>query len=286
MKYRNSLIFLPLVFILSFFITVSFMSCGEDSPTGTVNPPEQVDSTQFYYPKKPDSRWNYSRTQIAENIRPDSIRHYFNNYPLNSSGYIKILYDTLIAGETLKVFLEEYIDSSTTLISRRYYKMDTISMMSFAYRGVSGTAMPFRPLAGGVSINFERNGIDMLQFIFGGRGADDSLIFEEDRPAVLKYPIVTGKEWIFRALGSTVFTKKYAGFENVHIDTAVYACMKVQRTLSNQSDYILYDYVSKYGQVKRDYLFKNSQVTNMFGQTIGYVDYRDVVTVTSISGIE
>ena len=276
----------PFVIMIIFYLAVNFISCGEDSTTGITNPPEPVDSSQFYYPKKPDSRWNYTRTQTVENIRPDSITHYFTNYPLTSSGYIKILYDTLIAGETLKVFLEEFTDSSSTITSRHYYKMDTVTMVSFAYRGVGGTTMPFKPVFSGASINFERNGIDMWQFIYGSRGADDSLIFEEDRPIVLKYPIVTGKEWIFRALGSTVFTKKYTGFENIHIDTAVYACMKVQRTLSNQSNYILYDYVSKYGQVKRDYLFKNSQVTNMLGQTIGYVDYRDVVLVTSISGIE
>ncbi|MBE2217378.1 MAG: hypothetical protein IAE90_04185 [Ignavibacteria bacterium] len=276
----------PFVILIVFYLTIILVSCGEDSTPGITNPPEPVDSSQFYYPKKPDSRWNYTRIQSVENIRPDSINRYFTSYPLTSTGYIKILYDTLIAGETLKVFLEEFSDSTGTLTSRRYYKMDTTSMVSFAYRGVGGTTMPFRPGFGGVSINFERNGIDMWQSTYGIRGADDSLIFEEDRPVVLKYPVVTGKEWIFRALGSTVFTKRYTGFENVHIDTAVYACMKVQRTLSNQSNYVLYDYVSKYGQVKRDYLFKNSQVTNMFGQTIGYVDYRDVVLVTSISGIE
>ena len=276
----------PFVILIVLYLSINFVSCGEDSTTGVTNPPEPVDSSQFYYPKKPDSRWNYTRTQSVENIRPDSINRYFTSFPLTATGNIRILYDTLIAGETLKVFLEEYSDSSVTYTSRRYYKMDTTSMVSFAYRGVGGTTMPFRPVFGGVSINFERNGIDMWQSIYGIRGADDSLIFEEDRPIVLKYPVVTGTEWIFRALGSTVFTKKYTGFENVHIDTAVYACMKVQRTLSNQSNYVLYDYVSKYGQVKRDYLFKNNQVTNMFGQTIGYVDYRDVVVVTGISGIE
>lgn len=286
MNFRTKPAATPFVIMIIFYLAINFVSCGEDSTTGITNPPEPVDSSQFYYPKKPDSRWNYTRIQTVENIRPDSISHYFTNYPLASSGYIKILYDTLIAGETLKVFLEEFTDSSGTITSRHYYKMDTVSMVSFAYRGVGGTTMPFRPVSGGASINFERNGMDMWQLIYGSRGADDSLIFEEDRPVVLKYPIVTGKEWIFRAIGSTVFTKKYAGFENIHIDTAVYACMKVQRTLSNQSNYVLYDYVSKYGQVKRDYLFKNSQVTNMLGQTIGYVDYREVVLVTSISGIE
>lgn len=286
MNYKNSLFVTPFSLLIIIILSLNMASCGEDNSTGVTNPPEPVDTSQFFYPKKPDSRWNYSQTLSVENIRPDSIIHYFTNYPLTTSGYIKILYDTLLAGETLKVFLEEYTDLSGTITSRHYYKMDTLSIVSFAYRGVGGTTMPFRPAATGVSINFVINGIDMWQLIYGSRGADDSLIYQEDRPVVLKYPIITGKEWIFRALGSTVFTKTYAGFENVHIDTSVYACIKVQRTLSNQSNYILYDYISKYGQVKRDYLFKNSPVTNMFGQTIGYVDYRDVVLVTSISGIE
>ena len=286
MTHRTLSLVSPFVILIIFSFSISFNSCGEDPTTGVTNPPEPVDSSQFFYPKKPDSRWNYTRIQTAENIRPDSIRQYFTNYPLYASGYIKILYDTLIAGETLKVFLEELTDSSGTISSRHYYKMDTVSMVSFAYRGVGGTTMPFKPVQGVVSISFEINGIDMWQQIYGRRAADDSLIFNEDRPIVLKYPVITGKEWVFRSLGSTLFTKKYAGFENVHIDTAVYACMKVQRTLSGYSNYVLYDYVSKYGQVKRDYLFKNSPVTNMLGQTIGYVDYRDVVLVTGTSGIE
>jgi hypothetical protein len=287
MKFRSISVLLPFSPVLILLLVITLMSCGNDTPTGGPStPPEPVDTSAFYYPKKNDSRWDYTRIQSVENIRPDSIIYKFSMYPITSGGYIKIMYDTVLAGETLKVFYEEYTDAFGTSGSRHYYKMDTTAMISFAYRGVGGTTFPFRPAEGNMNISFIRNGIDVWEGFYGPYGSNDSLIYETDRPIVLKYPIKTGTQWILRNIGAATLTKKYIGYENVHIDSAVYSCMKVQRVWSNESNYILYDYVSKYGQIKRDYLFKNMAVTNMLGQTIGYVDFRDIVLVNNISGIE
>ena len=82
-------------------------------------------------------------------------------------------------------------------------------------------------------------------------------------------------------LGSSNISKKYISWENYHLDTAVIACMKTQRIWSSNSDFVFYDYYSKYGQMKRDYLSRNSAVKNQQGFTIGYYDLREVYSVTS-----
>ena len=99
----------------------------------------------------------------------------------------------------------------------------------------------------------------------------------------LKYPVVKNTEWIIFNFGSNIISKKYISWENYHLDTAVIPCIKTQRIWSNNSDYILYDYYSKYGQMKRDYLYKNTQVKNQLGITVGYADLRETYNVTSFN---
>ena len=57
--------------------------------------------------------------------------------------------------------------------------------------------------------------------------------------------------------------------------------MKVQRTNLFISGVTLTDYVSKYGVTKKEFSYPNEQVTNEFGNLIGYVDWNEYDQLTS-----
>ena len=78
-------------FIIFLLAAVFLYSCGNDDTVTNTPPPEPVDTTDFQYPFTIGSYWNYTLTVSAENIRPDSIRYYFNSYPLTGYGYTEIL---------------------------------------------------------------------------------------------------------------------------------------------------------------------------------------------------
>ena len=269
-------------FITSFLIISSaaiyFSSCGSDEVTGTNNPPaEPVDTSAFQFPFTTGSSWNYSISVSAENIRPDSIRYYFSSYPLTGYGYSEVLYDTVIPiGGPVRVIFDMTIMGNDTLASRYYYTQNENSMVCYGFRGTSTPAFPFDKHGAGIpyatALSFA--GLDNLT-------ASDTFIVLNPPVIVLKYPVVKNTQWIMFDLGSSNISKKYISWENYHLDTAVIACMKTQRIWSSNSDFVFYDYYSKYGQMKRDYLSRNSAVKNQQGFTIGYYDLREVYSVTS-----
>jgi hypothetical protein len=277
-------------FILIFSVVFLLSSCGKDDVVNNnTNPPEPVDTSSFEYPFTNGSYWNYTKTYSVENIRPDSIRYRFNSYPLTGTGHSEILPDdtTLAIGGTVKIIYDMLIYGNDTTASRFYYTNSSYSMVCYGYRGGSTPEFPYRKSPG---IKFSSDGRlfnslnELSSFIIYGNdfaSAGDTFIQEDPVIVVLKYPVVRGTEWLFKDFGLSTIRKKYISFENYHLDTAVISCIKTQRIHSAHNEYVFYDYYSKYGQMKRDYLFKNALVTNQFGHTIGYVDYRDVYTVTS-----
>ncbi len=276
-----------LIVVAAFYLT----GCGEDPPVN--NTPPQVDTSTFTYPFTIGSTWSYNRTFSAENIRPDSIRHYFTNYPFHSTGNITIVYDTVINGNTARCFHEKYTEvqgnDTMTWNSRYYYGSYDTALVCFAYRpGGGGSGMPYLIQSG---IKFSKYGKtfnnvnEAFHFIEYGNNmpfAADSLYIEQPPGIALKYPIVTNTEWICRYIQGTVMSrKKYLSFNIEYIGGIPVSCVKTEKFFTQFNDMICYDYHSKYGQVKRDYLIKDLAVTDPLANIIGYVDIRDLYNITS-----
>jgi hypothetical protein len=270
-------------FIQSFIVTllaVTFISsCGSDDTVTNTPPPEPVDTSDFQYPFTIGSNWNYTLTLSAENVRPDSIQHYFNSYPLTGYGYTEILYDTVVQlGGPVRVIYDRLILGTDTAASRYYYTNNENSMVCYGYRGSTTASFPFRKL-------HDRSlfPTGLLSTGIENMAASDTFMVISPPVIVLKYPVVKNTQWIMFDMGSSNISKRYTAWENYHLDTATIPCIKTQRIWSNNSDWVLYDFYSKYGQMKREYLFRNLQFRNNLGITIGYYDKREVYSVTSFN---
>src|SRR5260221_10595419 len=125
-------------FLFYLIFSIILISCNSDTPTtGGNNTP--IDSSASTYPFTNGSSWNYTHNITISNIRPDSIRHYFLQYPVNGSGTVTILYDTVINSTTTKCFLETYNEFGSTFKSRIYFIKNDTSLMEYAYRLETGT---------------------------------------------------------------------------------------------------------------------------------------------------
>ena len=268
-------------FIIILFASVFLYSCGSDDTVTNTPPTEPVDTSDFQYPFTIGSYWNYTLTVSAENIRPDSIRYYFNSYPLTGYGYTEIMYDTVVQiGGPVRVIYDRLIFGNDTAASRYYYSQNEYSMVCYGYRGSTTASFPFRKLhdrslypAGMFSA-----GIENIM-----TASSDTFMVINPPVIVLKYPVVKNTEWIMFNFGTSNISKRYTAWENYHLDTAVIPCMQTQRIWSAESDKILYDYYSKYGQMKKNYLFTNKQFPNPVGIPIGYYDRREEYKVTSFN---
>jgi hypothetical protein len=281
------------VSILILTVSLFVISCGDDPPTGSgVLIP--VDTSTFTYPFTNGSSWTYQRKMSAENIRPDSIRHYFSEWPFYSMVNINILYDTIINGNTAKCFLEKYseIHSNDTIVhqSRYYYGSYDTALVCFATRGnTGGLGMPYDKLRG---IKFRKNNtiFNTANEIFSMAGNNSSIplvndsLYVENPPAVsLKYPIVAGTEWVSKySQGMPLFYKKYLSFNIEYMGLTPISCIKTQRIMPEYENTFFYEYYSKYGQIKRDYLFKDMSVTTVWmPDGAGYADIREMYTMLS-----
>lgn len=281
-----------ILLIISLFI---FSACNSDEivNSGTVSIP--VDTSTFVYPFTIGSTWSYTRTYSAENIRPDSIRHYFNYLPVHGSGTITISHDTLINGISTRSFRDTYTEythtDTFTNNNINYFANYDSGLVVYAYRNDGGGAgFPYRPNS---PLRFQMNGKifnsmqDALSYVENGTvfPGDDTLMIENPPAMVMKYPVVKNTEWFFKDItGLSRITKKYLSFEIILINGNPITCVKTRRIWSDfPNDLVLYDYISKYGQVRRDYTVKNMIITNEFGVTLGYADMRDVYQVTSFN---
>lgn len=265
-------------FIIILFTAVFLYSCGNDDTVTNTPPPESVDTSDFQYPFTIGSYWNYTLTVSAENIRPDSIQYYFNSYPLTGYGYTEILYDTVVQiGGPVRVIYDRLILGNDTTASRYYYTNNEYSLVCYGYRGSTSASFPFRKL------NDRSFPSGMLSTGFENLAASDTFMVISPPVVVLKYPVVKNTEWVMIDQGTSTISKRYISWENYHLDTVTIPCIKTQRIFSNNSDWVLYDYYSKYGQMKKNYLLKNKPYPNIQGYTIGFYDRREEYKVTSFN---
>ena len=278
--------------VISILIISSFfLSCSKDSPTGV----QPVDTSDFKYPFTIGSTWSYTRVQSVENIRPDSIINQFNMFPFNATGTITILNDTLINGIQTRCFSETYTEDTTNSYSRHYFANHDSGLVCYGYSSSNGVSFPYGPRP---KIKFLYNNVvyDDIEEIFVSYGlysnpkfiSNDTLILEDPPVNCVKYPIKIGTEWFFKRIDIDLYIhKKYLGFENILVNNNMISCVKTERKwFGLKSETFFYDYLSKYGQMKRDYYFKDIIVLNEFGNPVGFVDARDIVNVTSFNIVE
>jgi len=267
---RTKFIFIYLILILLSSLTI--INCSDD-----IVSPIPVDSSDFRYPFKDGSTWTYKRTISVSDIRPDSILHYFTNYPLVTTGTVTILYDTVFESITTKCFLDEFTLEGVTRTNRFYYINNDSSLILFASR--------YSPATGLFPLNTVRNNIfpyvESSNFESKDLNGFSNLI--DTIFSTLKYPIITGKEWSYYN-GAVTISRKYMGFENITVPAGIISCMKVRTTYSSIPDYPFYNYYSKFGLMKRTWYLNDiifSTVTNPDG--IGIIDLNDDSEILSYS---
>jgi hypothetical protein len=259
-----------LCFNLFFFISCSDTSTS-NSGTGII----LSDTGDFKYPLKPGSSWSFQRTIEADDIRPDSILHYFSNYPLITNGSASVLYDTVINGINTTCLLETYISRQYTSVSRQYVINTDSAYILYASRNNSYFITYLKPV-------FKTK---------YGLNADNTHPEEEirifDPPyEILKYPVVTGKEWIAYKYTGLIreVQKKYLGWKSLQIQTNQVQCMETRCIISISPETPFYNYYSKFGLLKRYVFLDDILVTNeIHPEGMGYADITDTYLVTSFN---
>lgn len=271
--------------IIVFIALISLSSCKtDDSINNNVNTP--VDTSTFILPLEIGNYWNYPSISTVSDIRPDSILHFFTEYPIYGSGTLSSVQDTLLNGTLTRQFSNNYIENSVTYISKIFYIQNDTSLLQYAY-SISSSSDIFPDLK--TKLYYKFNGKlynSPRELLFNteyemNMTLNDTLIYENPAPAALLYPIVKGREWLYRNFYSNTINKKYLNFENLTVGSIIASCIKTNLFWGPVNFAEVYDYYSKYGKL-RHYLYANDViVTDEFGHELGKIDLKDISNVTS-----
>lgn len=262
--------------ILPFLFVIVFLSCKSDTITnsGTGNITSN-DTSSFTYPLKPGSMWSFKRTIEADDIRPDSILHYFSSYPLITYGTASVLYDTVINGISTTCLLETYISEQYTAVSRQYMINTDTAFIQYASRGPSYFISYLKPVLNkSYSLNTDN--------IF----PDEEIRIYNPPYEVLEYPVVTGKEWTaYKNYGLIdSIQKKYLGWKTLQVQANFVKCMETRCIINFVPQYPFYAYYSKSGLLKQYVFFDDVLVANeIYPEGMGYADITDTYLVTSFN---
>ena len=264
-----------IIYLYSLLILSSLaINCSEDEIVKVNDFP--VDTSDFRYPFTDGSTWEFTNTQSVSDIRPDSIRQYFTEFPITTSGTVTILYDTVINSVLTKCFLEEY-NYEFGNISNRYYYINNDTALILYYSHLNGPS--FGIPTNRININYSNIRYDNSKVI----RSDNSVLETDSIQTVIKYPIVTGYEWnIFNAALKGDINEKYIGFENVNVPSGNISCMKLKTTYPFLITSPIYKYYSKFGLMKRKWFIDDNEhtsITNPDGD--GTYDLTDETVVTS-----
>lgn len=271
------------VTLICFILVLSGCS---NNPAAPENPFEN-----FRYPYQNGISWFYNNRTFFYNVRPDSIGIYVSDDTVSGSGFSIYTGDTIINGVSSKLLRSEHVSPSHAHITlESFIQTDTGLISNFG--GKNGRSFgPYLPNSG-------------IKFIFGNKefyNAKDILSYYAydinpdtgfvDTASVncIKYPVIAGTEWHFRSLGGGLnLYKKYAGIVDVSTPLGVFKCMQVQRIFKNSStpdtNFVLNDFLSEKGIIKRDYIIKNIEVYNSNNQVIGYFDVKEEYMIQLING--
>lgn len=272
--------------LISVFFCLIISSCGDD-PVTTGNSPDN----DFIYPYSIGNSWYYGTRNFITNIRMDSASNPFTTDTLTGYGDASFISDTVINSDTLRLFRNSHSEEGHAHSTIELYKQTDSGLIRYAYYSDGTNFGPFRP-EGGYKYSFKNKSFNSLNELFGffscdesgpgGKNFSDTVLYFDNPPVtVLKYPVTAGSEWIFKIIGSTKFTKKYLNFENTESSGHNYYCIKIQKfwflnySSVPEENLIFYDYFSASGMVKRDFTIKDIQVSNQFGNVIGYIDAKE-----------
>lgn len=260
-------------------------SCSEDTINSiTNNPPDTTITDNFRYPYKLNSFWYYSTRNFVTNLRPDSLSIYFPADTINGLGSATFIKDTVINLDTLKLLRNSHSTEGHSHTTLEFYKQSDSGLIRIA---VYSDGLNFGPYRSSDNLNYSFHGQTFnslneltLNLKYDEPDGDTTLYFDDPPIKVLKYPLFKNTEWGIINYGTTRITKKYTDFETVSLPAGNFYCLKVQRNVYYNSstpdpNYFYYDYFSKYGMIKRDFLLKDVLVSNNNGDPIGYIDVRE-----------
>lgn len=257
-----------LIFItLTLMLIVILFSCKSDTVTNSsgINP---LDTSGFVYPFAIGNSWSYTLKEYASDIHPDSILHYFSNYPITRTGTVTILYDTLINNIQTRCLLEVLNDTQSVRQSRTYMINNDTALLMYAQRGMATLITPDEK-SGKMKYNLDY-------------GSDETIRIYNPPYILLKYPVVTGKTW--SVYGTDTLTKKYEGYELITVGAGSFKCMKTKTIFSVLPESPFYDYYCKYGLLKRTVTYNDVVITNpWFPEGIGTADLTFITTVNSFN---
>lgn len=275
------------IIILTIVLTMllALYSCSNDD---NVNNSQSipVDTSVFIFPFDIGNYWNYNSSFTISDIKPDSLVGIINSSPVYGNGKLTITKDTLLNGVSVRQFTNNYNEDSTTFISRIYYIQNDTSLMQYAYSIYSSTNIfpDSKPKLyykfNGSLFNSPRELLLATEYEMNMNN-NDTLIFEDPAPKALIYPIVTGREWVYRNFFTNTINRKYLNFENLTVGNTIVSCIKANLFWSPENFAEVYDYYSKYGKL-RHYLFANDViVSDEFGHELGTIDIKELTNVTT-----
>lgn len=266
---------------LLFMVYFSFISCGEE----TVNSVSMNEN--FTFPFNLSSSWYYGTKNFITNIRPDSIRIYFNSDTTEGYGGIIFLGDTVINNDTLRLMRNNHSDPQHFHTAVELYKQNNSGLYRHAYYSEAYTFTPYRNSKNKIYFKF-RNNIyqapgEVISFLkndfMENEDSNDSILHTDNPPLqALKYPIAVNDIWLLKDFNDTKIFKHYLNFENVSISDKNYYCIKIMKSYyfnnsaSPDENIVYYDYFSKEGIVKKNLNIKNIEVYNEYSLHIGYID--------------
>jgi len=268
---------------LILIISVIIISC-KDSTVDSNNPPVSPESN-FTYPYKLNSFWYYSTRNFVTNLRGDSVHFYFPGDTTVGFGNAKFVKDTIVNQDTLRLLRNEHSEVGHSHTTLELYKQTDSGLIRVAYYYGGTNFGPYRPVK--QNLRYVINGntyasLDELKNAFNVEdySGDTTLYFDEPPLRVLKYPIEENTEWEFVTFGTTRITKEYTNFENVNTGMGELKCIKVKRNWYYNSSapdpkFISYDYFSKEGMVKRDFVIKDVVILNQNTDTLGIIDVKE-----------
>ncbi|MBS1517665.1 MAG: hypothetical protein JSS91_06230 [Bacteroidetes bacterium] len=269
--------------LILIFLCVTFYSCEQNS-TGVNNSEEYVN---LKYPFTLNSFWYYTTKNVTVNIRPDSIKNYFNQDTLTGFGISEFISDTVIYTDTLRILKNEFSLSGHSSVTYEYYLQTDSGLIRKAYLFSGSNLGPYR---GDIMYEYNKKIFNSAEDIFLRADLNlsntDTLLTIDDPPVrVLKYPAELNTDWSLFSSDYLKIRKKYTGFQNVSIFGNKFRCAVISRYFYFNSslpdnNYIFTDYFSKEGIVKREILIKDISILNKTGEQIGLIDLSELSYVT------
>ncbi|CAN5594400.1 hypothetical protein BH10BAC5_BH10BAC5_07400 [soil metagenome] len=280
---RDLSVVINIIFLISISLSsVIFSSCKSDN---SVTPVQQDTATNFRYPLTANSNWFHTTKDFVFNIRPDSIRHYFNQDTLTENGFSILKNDTTVNGISYKIFKTDHSSSAHAYTSLEYFRQSDSGLYCSAYFLDGNGFGPYRPGSDRIHFNGKKfnNTIELINYASGI--SSDNILTDQEYKCIA-YPMTPGFSWFFKKIDA--ITDQFKVFHDYSLQTTAagtFNCMVIQRKNIYggvpDSNTILLDYYSKIGMLKRDYTIRNVAYTNASGQIIGYFDIKDEVNLNT-----